>query len=109
MADDFNSQYDKPLFGAGGNWQNTGLGGTPATPVPDVPGTSETVAVVTPYASGYQNADRVSVGPDDSQVPSQTDLYQGSDPSLASGIPGDSVGVTGIGHGHTHFGGGSAS
>jgi hypothetical protein len=105
---DFNEQYDRPLFGVPGAWANTGLGGSVQAPVPDLPSTTATEAVVTPYASGYQNADMVAVSPDDVNVPSQTDLYGGSDSNLVPGIPRSAYGTTGGGKGHTHFGTGAS-
>lgn len=116
MADDFNSQYSAPLFGAGGNWASTGLGGSQATDVPnaaaayDTTGTTMTTAYVVPAMGSTVNGDRVPVGPLDTLVSPQADLYTGPDANpLTAGMSGDQVGHTGIGGGHTHFGGGSAS
>lgn len=107
MADDFNSQYDQPLYGAGGNWANTGFGGSQATDVPpsgttyDTQGTTMTSAYVVPWGGSTVNGDRVPVGPLDSEVPLQADQYTGADPNLLSGgISGDDLGVTGIDGGH---------
>ena len=77
--------------------------GSPAPyPVPDITGTTPTSALVTPYGSGYQNADRVAVAPDMTQVPAQTDLYAGQDANPLSGVLGDQAGHTGAGTGAVH-------
>jgi hypothetical protein len=100
MADDFNQQYSDPPFGLAGDYASTGAPGmAPPYPVPGIEGTTASSALVTPFASGYQNADRVPVGADDSQVPAQTDLYAGSDADPLSGMAGNAVGYTGAGTG----------
>lgn len=100
------ARYDSPDFSEqlpgvdyGRDTAQTAPGTPSPYPVPQIQGTTVSSALVIPFGSGFQNGDRVSVGPDDSQVPAQTDLYSGLDSNPLSGLAGDLVGTTGSGRG----------
>jgi hypothetical protein len=107
--------YDSPSWTdrtpAGVVAQTTGLGGSQPTEVPDASaepgrGTIGNSALVVPVSGSVINGDRVTVGPLDTLVGHQADVYSGSDGDPISGLPGDYLGQTGIGKGHVLGGGG---
>jgi hypothetical protein len=108
------ASYDSPGFadwypggqappGTGAPGSAPGGGVETSTPLSDrvQAGTTGSSAVITPYGGSLVNADIVSVGPRDTLVPGEADLYAGGDANPLSGVTGDAVGYTGAGLGRT--------
>jgi hypothetical protein len=105
--------YDSPGYGdrtpAGAVHEDTGFEGSRPDDVPtaaaayDTTGTTMASAFVVPSGASTISGDRTPVGPLDTLVGLQADLYVGSDENvLSGGVSGDAVGFTGLGRGHVY-------
>jgi hypothetical protein len=94
-----------PVHGLFGETYSTGAPGSQATglpdasALPDTAGTHGDSAFITPVLDSIVSGDRVTVGPLDTLVGGQADLYGGTDPNLLSSVPGVQAGNTGAGVG----------
>jgi hypothetical protein len=109
------SGYEMPGFQdrtpAGTVMQSTGLGGSQPGGIPDTSaepgrGTVGNSALVVPVSGSVINGDRVEVGPMDTLVGHQADVYSGADADPLNGLPGTYLGQTGLGKGRVLGGGG---
>jgi hypothetical protein len=109
------ASYDSPGYGdrtpAGPVAQTTGVTGSQPTQVPDASaepgrGTVGSSALVVPVSGSVINGDRVEVGPMDTLVGHQADVYSGADADPLSGLAGNLLGTTGLGRGKVLGGGG---